>query len=570
MPLHAAMHEGGSKGRFFAFLLMALPWAGLAAAKVTSAIDFTPEERRWMADHPVIRVGHDPTYAPYSFWNAQGRLVGIDLTYLEILAQRTGLQFVNEIQPSWAQTMEDFRSHKIDLLLSLGHTPERETYISFTEPYSFSPDVLVIREDAGFLFSPSELNARTVAAPRDYTGLQRDLLEVAPQARIVEYDNMTETLKAVSRGDVEAAISDLAVSSYLVKALHLDNVRIGGVFAEASGNYIGIRKDWPELVSILNKVLHSIPPEERRQINNRWVAMEQPANPRWILAFKLAAALAGFAIVIFLLVFLHNRQLSRELAQRRRIQEELELTRDRLARISEEKSNIVNMVAHDLRSPLTGIMLGADFLGHLPGDLPPQVRDAAERIKEGAEQMTRLISDLLVVHKIEAGRLTLGFHPADAVMIVRNSLRTHATLAVHKDIRLESRLPAAPLETAPSALQQVVDNLLSNALKYSPAGSLVTVVVEPGPTHCRIVVRDEGPGVKSHELEQIFDQYGRGSARPTSGESSTGLGLWIVRRLVATLNGRVWCESVEGRGATFLVELPNEPGFALPSPEAAV
>jgi signal transduction histidine kinase len=109
-----------------------------------------------------------------------------------------------------------------------------------------------------------------------------------------------------------------------------------------------------------------------------------------------------------------------------------------------------------------------------------------------------------------------------------------------------------------------VDNLLSNALKYSRPGSRVEVSLAASATHCRFEVRDQGPGVRPEEREQIFEKFGRGSAQPTSGEESIGLGLWIVRRFVLALHGRVWCESgPDNLGSVFVVEVPLRPPAAV-------
>jgi signal transduction histidine kinase len=110
------------------------------------------------------------------------------------------------------------------------------------------------------------------------------------------------------------------------------------------------------------------------------------------------------------------------------------------------------------------------------------------------------------------------------------------------------------------AMQQVVDNLLSNALKYSPRGSRVEIAVAEKKNCCRIEVRDQGPGVKPEEREKIFEKFGRGSAKPTQGEESIGLGLWIVRRFAMALHGAVWCEPGPGGvGSLFIVEVPLIP-----------
>jgi signal transduction histidine kinase len=105
-------------------------------------------------------------------------------------------------------------------------------------------------------------------------------------------------------------------------------------------------------------------------------------------------------------------------------------------------------------------------------------------------------------------------------------------------------------------LRQVVDNLVSNPLKYSPPGSPVAVGLRREGDRVRLHVRDEGPGLTQEDQLRLFQKYVRGSARPTGGEKSTGLGLWIVYRTVTSLQGTVRCESEPGRGATFIVELP--------------
>ena len=121
---------------------------------------------------------------------------------------------------------------------------------------------------------------------------------------------------------------------------------------------------------------------------------------------------------------------------------------------------------------------------------------------------------------------------------------------------------SAPVASDPAALAKIAGNLLSNAVKYSPRGTVVTVLVERGEQFARLSVCDEGPGVPPAERAQIFTQYGRGSAQPTAGESSHGLGLWIVQRLVTDLGGRVWCEGRTGPGASFRVELPRRAAAA--------
>ena len=529
------------------------------------AIAFTDEEKAWIAAHPVIRVGHDTTYEPYAIMDPAGRIVGLDPDYLSLIAQRTGLTFKNEIRRDWVTMLEAFKAREVDLLPSMGYATEREQFLIYTKSYAFAPNVIITRNDSPYLFSLSELKGRTISIPRGYSGLRHDLNESAPGNIVVEFDDSLACYQAVARGEVYASIGDVANATYLVKTHRLSTLRLGSVISASSEIYLGIRKDWPMLAQIINKVLAGITAEDRLRINSRWVAVDYAADWRWAAAFRIAAGIAAAAVLVFSFVIYHNRRLARELTERRRVQAELEQLRDRLERTSAEKSELMHMVAHDLRSPLTGIQLGVESLQFEPPLSAADLKATTGLIRESVGKMARLINDLLSVKNVEDGHIALNFVRGDPGQLARAAVAALQPTAHRKQITLATRLPAktTPLTTDFVALQQVVDNLLSNAIKYSPPGAEVELAVTAGATHCRFEVRDQGPGVKPEEREKIFEKFGRGSARPTQGEESIGLGLWIVQRFVVALHGRVWCEPGPGSvGSVFIVEVPWTPPAA--------
>ena len=536
-----------------------------AQAAPAEQIEFTPEERAWIESHPLIRVGEDTTYEPYAILDQTGHIIGIDADYLDLISRRTGLNFRFQSRANWTAMVQAFKAGEVDLLPSLGYDPEREQFLAYTKSYAFAPNVIVTQKDSPYLFSIADLKGRKVGIPRGYSGLRHDLDENAPGNEIVEYDNPLECFQAVARGDVFATIGDLANASYLIKTHGLATLRLGSVISTTSDIYLGVRKDWPMLVRILNKALLSITPEERLQINNRWGSVDFMADGRWAAAFRIAAGIAVAAVLVFLFVFYHNRRLARELTVRRRIQTELEQTRDQLVRASQEKSELLHMVAHDLRSPLTGIQLSVELMqgGFIASEA--ELAAAAGRIKQSAGHMARLINDLLSAQNMEEGHFSMHFVAGDAVELAHAAAAALRPASEHKQITVDVIVPARPvaLTTDFVALQQVVDNLLSNALKYSPAGSRVEIVLATTPDYCRYEIRDQGPGVKPQEREKIFEKFGRGSAQPTQGEGSLGLGLWIVRRFAEALHGRVWCEpGARDAGSVFIVEVPRTPPVA--------
>jgi len=538
------------------FVAVLAPWAG-RAQPAAERVPLTEEERAFVAAHPVVVAGYGAPYAPYSFPGRDGKLAGMDVDYLNLIARLTGLRFDNRAFLDWPTAIGEFKAGRVDVLTSLARIPEREAYTIYTRAYTSVPNVIVTRADTPSLVDPRELKGRRVGVDRGFGGLIALLRRLSPGCIVVEINDTTQALEAVADGSLDAAFADVVDASYAMKAQHLANLRLGTVISDSEDNFIGVRKGLPLLAQIIDKAVAAITPLERKEIDDRWIGIDL-APSRWVRAGKVAAGVAAIAVVIFLLAFVHSRRLSRELAERRRVQDALEHAHATLARVSEEKSALLHMVAHDLRSPLTAFQLGAEMLqGEEPGLSGPG-RETLASLFDAVRLMQRMVDDLVDVHMLEQGRRDYQSAEVELCGLVRDSVAAFAETAARKEIRLalETPEPALSLRTDPRALRQVVDNLISNAVKYSPARSEVRIDLRRDGGRCRLEVADSGPGVRPDERESIFEKYTLGSAVPTGGEKSTGLGLWIVRRIVTALHGRVWCESKAGRGAVFIVEVP--------------
>jgi signal transduction histidine kinase len=183
------------------------------------------------------------------------------------------------------------------------------------------------------------------------------------------------------------------------------------------------------------------------------------------------------------------------------------------------------------------------------------------RIIESSDQMLDIIMKLLDVNKIESGGYELYCTPT-SLDVLERQVQGYQVRAAQKAIQLSYEFIEASIYADALALQQVFDNLISNAIKYSPEWSKIWIrtlrqVNPSGSAMVRIEIQDEGPGLTEQDKTKLFTKFARLSAKPTGQESSTGLGLSIVKRLVDEMNGQVWCESEHGKGATFIVELPE-------------
>ena len=529
-----------------------------------NGLTLTPAEQTWLAAHPHIRLGFDPSWPPFSYLGSNGEISGIDADVLALISQRLGVHFELVTASTWSDLYTKALARDVDVLGGTASTPERAPFFRFTAPYLSFPVVIITRTDGPFLWSAQDLSGRKVAAPRDYAPTL-DLQREYPGVQLTLTDTVDEAMELVAGGRAEAVVTNLANASFIIKTRGLTNLKIAGMMPRTFDLRFAVRPDWPELVGILEKGVASLTPSDLQAINNRWIRIDYAGVVRWDLVWKIVLSLAVCGVFAVVLVIARSRRLAYELAQRLRLQQALEDSHDRLARLNEEKGELLRMAAHDLRNPLTAILLSFDLAQQ--GGIKPEV--AVERIRTHVEQMMQLMSDLLDSQMLEAGGRKLALSAVSGSAILHDVLDALAPSAERKKIRFDtSGLEATPPALAdPHALRQIIENLVSNAMKFSPPDRTIWLRLREWNGRVRFEVRDQGPGVRPDEQERIFAKYVRGSAKPTAGESSTGLGLSIVRQLVTAMNGRAWCESEPGQGATFVVVLPAAALFQpLPAP----
>lgn len=241
------------------------------------------------------------------------------------------------------------------------------------------------------------------------------------------------------------------------------------------------------------------------------------------------------------------------------LQREMAKKNAELEKLNVQKNRLLGMAAHDLRNPLGVILTYAEFLTTEAFDvLNEEQREFVTTIKETSEFMLRLVTDLLDVTAIEAGQLKLDRQSADLVRLIQHNVGLNRVLAAKKDIAVEFDTPAAcpPLSLDAGKIEQVLNNLIGNAVKFSHRGTQVRVRLTGAPNMVTVAVADRGQGIPAADLPKLFTPFSKASVRSTGGEQSTGLGLAIVRRIVEGHGGRIWVESEVGRGSTFFFALP--------------
>jgi len=248
-----------------------------------------------------------------------------------------------------------------------------------------------------------------------------------------------------------------------------------------------------------------------------------------------------------------------------RLRQDLEKRNHQLEDLNRLKNEFMGMAAHDVRNPLASVLACAELIESIVDTVPPEkTRALIGQISTSARRINAIIANLLDVNAIDSGQRRLKLAPCEFSPMVARVVAQNSHKAQGKGIEIDFEDATTALVglVDDTAAEQVLDNLISNAVKYSPSGTRVTVRLLPGEDCVAVAVQDCGPGISAEDQSRMYGKFCRLTPKPTAGEPSTGLGLWIVKELTESMHGRIICESEVGRGTTFTVLWPRTPAAA--------
>ncbi|NOT13625.1 MAG: diguanylate cyclase [Methylococcaceae bacterium] len=244
--------------------------------KPDPVVKLTVKEQAWLAKHKTIRIAYDGSLPPYSFINDSGQFEGIAIEIIDILSQRLGIKFSVYPNSSWNNLYKAASNRKVDVVATMVDRPERRLWFNFTEPYLTKSLVIMTRQDNDSIKTRNDLKKKTVALVKGYQYgdiVKRDFPSIKPYY----VNTMLNGLKAVANGKADAAVTFMATNNYLQTIYVMENLKFAAFYDRNSANEsIAVRKDWPILVSILQKGLNSLSEEEIQRIFAKWVFPIEP------------------------------------------------------------------------------------------------------------------------------------------------------------------------------------------------------------------------------------------------------------------------------------------------------
>ena len=551
----------------------AIAVCAVAVAEPTSApssVDLSTAEKKWLAAHPVIRIGAETNYAPYEFQDSRGHFVGVVADYLDIIRYKLGVRFqVNQL-PDFGTVENKLRKKELDVVLAVASSSDREEFLNFTKPYLHYVNVIVTRDDYSFVSGLKDFKENRVAVVEGHSSKQLTA-RVYPNFNVTAYPDLLDGLMAVSTGKTDGLVDDIFPIVYTIRYRQISNLKIATAVEKAlqpQGFSVGVRKDWPELVGILDKVLLTISQEEQRQISQKWLSVryEDKVDYRAIWT-----SVAVFSTILLAGVF-HIRQLGKQ-------RKALLAARAEAEAANRSKDQFLANMSHELRTPLHAILGYADLVRG--GAMPEASRqEALATIGSSGRHLLSLINDLLDLSRIRSGHLELNPAPVQLAALIEEIAAMVRVEAQRKGLEFFLEAPAGLPETVEAdgkRLRQILLNLLGNAIKFTDSGGVTLGVlcgqVEGGKVELRVSVQDTGVGISARDTTRIFAPFEQ-TEEGQKQESGVGLGLAITRELARLMGGDVEVDSQPGRGSQFRfsVKLPvvQARQAAVPSSNPAV
>ena len=511
-------------------------------------------------DVPKLRIATDYDFCPNAYYNGENQLSGLYIETMIEVANRLKMEPVF-VTDDWPGCREKLTNGDVDVLLGLEIFSNMEGTLR----------TIPISSDELCVYGKKEVSSAAALAGKKVALMARSVITSTfdLQCEYVEYYTNTDILEAVENGEADYGICHGAVAEKIIEKsnLHLKK----GVAIMKSFPALAVQDSNPELQEKLNTVLQGMAEEGiLYRLKTKWIDdFTKDRSLGYVLksnqAFYILVGMSFLFLIIIVAVFQkYVKNQEKHIAELLAYQEKLQISNEQAERANRAKSEFLSHMSHDIRTPMNGIMGMADIIRKNLTDTG-RVEDCLDKIDTASSHLLSLINDVLDMSKMESGEIELEHVPfsldeelKDIHTIVDNKVQEKQICLEIKDKEVRHH----DLVGSPGHLRRILINLLSNALKYTPAKGQILVEVrelsdENAKAVLEIKVQDSGIGMSRDFVENsLYKPFTQENDSVRTKYKGTGLGMAIVHELVEIMQGTIKVESELGKGTTFIVTLP--------------
>lgn len=533
-----------------------LPAASTRVPLPAASAQLTVPEQQWVNDHGRVRVGYDASFSPVTMRGPLGEFLGFGADMFRLVAAKAGLSVELERGATFAEIYQQGKDGELDVIVGMARTPNRRADYDFVGPFLSVPTVLITRiDETAIIADTPDIGPRRLVLLRNHF-LIPELKARHPGISLLEVERQDQVLSAVAEGAAEVGLGNLSVVNELLERRYAGKVSISGIVRNGDSElYFGVPRNRPELTRVLSRALEAVNDSETAALRARWLAREVRTGFSLEQVLRVAVPLGLLTAAIVAGLVLFNRHLARARGAER-------VAREMAEESTADRSRFLSYLSHELRGTLMAVSAGADLLKR--NDDPTLRNRLIDALAYTANGLRDLLDNTLrheqSLHKpvpIEPEWTVLAQWWEQCLAPTRLAAERGGV-----EFLAEWHGQGAVVRMDGARVQQVLQNLLQNALKFTPAGQvqvigeLLELPGQPdGRRELRLDVLDDGPGLSDADRAILFRPYAQGEEGRRVHQGA-GLGLAISRHLMRVMGGRLEAlPNRPGHGAHFRVSL---------------
>jgi len=525
--------------------------------QISKKIQVSETEQKWINANHSIRYWVSTEAPPYFYDKKQPVGLAIDYAKIVCATYKLNCEFKDQFKKTFSESIPFVGTESgPDVFMTGRFLPERLNYVLYTQKYLFSPWVIITRADNKSILTLQDLVDKKIIGVKGFV-VNGMVKKDVSNFEFIEKRTQMDALEALSSGVGDAYVADLVNATFMIAQYGLSNLKVAAPTGyPIQGESMMIRKDWPELVSLTDKVFDSLTEQDKQNLKTKWFSVRFDYGD-W-QAYFIYASLALGALFISLLLFVFwNKKLKKDKAKIEALLGERQTMIKTLLKANKTAATgaLSAAIAHELNQPLCASNINIQFLksklenGQLNHELCTEILNALQFDNQRAANIVRSLRSIFIENDLDTSKVNVNAIILTILDIVKPELK-------EKNIQIEYHVdPSLEIQITSSELRQVILNLVNNAIQAlsnsATINPLISIDASQHSGTVQISTTDNGPGISKENQANLFEIL------ISTKQSGMGLGLWLCQYMITRHGGSIHYEDALGGGARFVIEIPH-------------